>query len=286
MSSGALHISRRLWWITIGVTPPESLSETYTAACLFTPRVLVCFCLLTLGPSSIGPRGRDVLCTVDFAAPALASSSTASLYTSLLCPNTCVIDTDAILLRKDGYMSSHISWCLTGCLRFATQLQRLHSCRLPKMSTHHLESLYRHNSWVLRTARKPALTADTSAPLFVCSPSAGSLMLPYSPWGKKTPNPARPWISDPSTRACILVESNRCSGMDSAPNNSTRKSCPRIRLHSSSHVLMCVGASDHWSSACTCVRAACRLLVLVVWRGHMGACRRPLPVLRRALALL
>ena len=45
MSSSTLHISRRLWWITIGLSLPESLLETCTAACLFTPRVLVCFCV-------------------------------------------------------------------------------------------------------------------------------------------------------------------------------------------------------------------------------------------------
>ena len=80
MSIGAFRISRRLWQITSGLSLPESLSETCTAACLFTPLVLVRFCLLALGPSSVGPLGRTVLCTMDFAAPALARASAASLY--------------------------------------------------------------------------------------------------------------------------------------------------------------------------------------------------------------
>ena len=108
MSIGALRIPRRLCRITISLSLPESLSKTCTAACLFTPRVLVCFCLLTLGPSSVGPLGRTNLCTMDFAAPDLARASTASLYTNLLCPYTWVTDTDAIL-PCNSCMSSHIS---------------------------------------------------------------------------------------------------------------------------------------------------------------------------------
>ena len=86
---GALRISSRLWRITLGLPLPESLSATCTAACLFTPLVLVCFCLLALGPSSVGPVGRIVLCTMDFAAPALARASAASLYTMCVCVCVC-----------------------------------------------------------------------------------------------------------------------------------------------------------------------------------------------------
>ena len=92
---------RCLWRITIGPSLTESLLETCIAAYLFTPCVLVCFCLLTLGLSSDGRLGCDIFCTVDFAAPALASSSKASLHTSLLCPYTCIIDTDATLVCHD-----------------------------------------------------------------------------------------------------------------------------------------------------------------------------------------
>ena len=76
-----------------------------------------------------------------------------------------------------------------------------------KTSTHHLESLYMHNSWVLRIVRSLALTANTSTLLFVCGPTTGSLMSSYSACGKKTrilpedPNLARPRISDPSAQA-------------------------------------------------------------------------------------
>ena len=97
MSTGALRISRRLWRITIGMLLPVRLSETCTAIYLFTPRVLVCFCLLALGPSSVGPLGHAILCTVDFAAPAVARACAASLYTNLLCPYTWVTDTDVVL---------------------------------------------------------------------------------------------------------------------------------------------------------------------------------------------
>ena len=50
---------------------------------------------------------------------------------------------------------------------------------------------------MLCTARIHALIVDTSALLFVCGPTTGSLMLSYSACGKKTPNPACPYISDP-----------------------------------------------------------------------------------------
>ena len=182
MSIGALRIPRRLCRITVGPSLPESLSETCTAACLFTPLVLMCFCLLALSPSSVDLLGRTVLCTVYLAALALARASAASLYFNLLCPYTWVTDTDTdvALPCNNWYMSSHISWCLSGCLPFAIELRRSESCKLLKILRHHLESLFKHNSWVLRTARIPALTADTSALLFVCGPTTGSLMLSYS----------------------------------------------------------------------------------------------------------
>ena len=105
---GALRISRRLWWITVGLSLLESLSETCTAACLFTPRVLVRFCLFALGPSSIGPLGRTILCPMDFAAPALARASAASLYINLLCPYTWVTDAAAALACQEWYIFPHI----------------------------------------------------------------------------------------------------------------------------------------------------------------------------------
>ena len=71
------------------------------------------------------------------------------------------------------------NWLFTLC-----HPRRLYSCKLLKMSTHHLESLYRQISWVLRTARMPALTADTSTLLFVCGPTTGSPMFSYSACGK------------------------------------------------------------------------------------------------------
>ena len=43
---GALRISCRLWRITVGLSLPESLSETSTAACLFTPLSLFAFASL------------------------------------------------------------------------------------------------------------------------------------------------------------------------------------------------------------------------------------------------
>ena len=99
------------------------------------------------------------------------------------------------------------------------QPRRLYKCKLLKMSTHHLESLYMHNSWVLRTARMRALTADTSALLFVCGPTTASLMFLYFACGKYTSNPACPRISDPSTQACTLVQSNKKSGTDSSSDS-------------------------------------------------------------------
>ena len=106
---GALRIPRRLWRITVGLSVPEPLSETCTAARLFTPLVLVRFCLLALGPSSVGPLGCTVLCTVDFTAPARARASAASLCINLLCPYTWATDTVAALARANWYISSHIS---------------------------------------------------------------------------------------------------------------------------------------------------------------------------------
>ena len=141
MSIGALCISHRLCRMTIGLSLPESLSETCTAACLFTPLVLACFCILALDPSSVGSLGHIVLCTVDLAAPARARASAALLYINLLCPYTWVTDTDATLPCNNWYMSSHISWCLTGCLPFTIQPRRLYSFMLLKILTHHLESL-------------------------------------------------------------------------------------------------------------------------------------------------
>ena len=55
MSISALRISRRLWRITIGLSLSESSFETCTTACRFNTMVLVCFCLLNLGPLSSGP---------------------------------------------------------------------------------------------------------------------------------------------------------------------------------------------------------------------------------------
>ena len=121
MSIGALHISRCLWRITTGQSLPESLLETGTAAYLFTPRVLVCFCLLALGPSSVGPLGPSVLCTVHFAAPALARASATFatlLYTNLSCPYTwvtvkcvcvCVCDTQS-------FNKVHYHTCVCVCV--------------------------------------------------------------------------------------------------------------------------------------------------------------------------
>ena len=69
---GAFCIPHRVWRICVGLSLPESLSETCITASLFTPLVLMPFCLLALGPSFVGPLDHTVLCTVDFAAPALA----------------------------------------------------------------------------------------------------------------------------------------------------------------------------------------------------------------------
>ena len=98
MSIGALRI-------TIGLPLLESPSETCTATCLLTPCVLMRFCLLTFGPSSVGRLGRTILCTVDFAAPVLAGALAASLYTNLLCSCTWVTDSDTILPCNSWYMS-------------------------------------------------------------------------------------------------------------------------------------------------------------------------------------
>ena len=108
---------------------------------------------------------------------------------------------------------------------------------------------------MLRTTRIPARTADISTLLLVCGPTTGSLMLSYFAWGKKTLNPARPRISDPSAQVGIFVESKGNSGTDSALEKSTKKSHARAPWqHSSCDVLVCVHASDQWSSVCTCVR--------------------------------
>ena len=90
---GAFRIPCRLWQIFVGLSLPESLPETCAVACLFTPLVLMLFCLLALRPSSVGPLGRTVLCTLDFAAPTLGRASAASLCTTSLCPYTWVRDT-------------------------------------------------------------------------------------------------------------------------------------------------------------------------------------------------
>ena len=239
----ALRICRRLWRITIGLSlPPISVSDACTSAYLFTPHALTCFCLVALGSPSAGPLGRDILCTVDLAAPALARSSAASLYTSLLCPYTCVMDTDALLYCSNYKISSHTSRCPTGFLPCAIHARLLYHCRLLKISAHHLVSLYKHSSSVLRTARILALTADTFALLLVCGPTTGSLMLSYSAWGKYTPYPARPLIWNPSVQAWTFVESRRKSGTYSASDMSCRKSL----RPSASSVLLCV-------DGCVCV---------------------------------
>ena len=179
MSIGALRICRRLWRIAVGLSLPVSLSDACTVACLFTPCALTCFCLVALSSPSVGPLGRDILCTVDLATPTLARSSAASLYTNLLCPYTCVMDTGAVLYCSSCKMSSHTSWCLMGFLPCVIHACLLYNGKLLKMSTYHLESLQKHSSWVLRTARIRALTAETSALSMVCGPTTGSLMLSY-----------------------------------------------------------------------------------------------------------
>ena len=265
MPIGALCISRRLWRITIGLSLPELSSQTCTATCRFRPRVLVCFCLLTLGPSSGGALGRNVLCTLDFAAPTLANASAASLYTSLLCPCTCIMDIATVLPCNNWYMPSHISWCPIGCLPFATHPRRLHNSTLLKISTHHLESLYRHNSWLLRTARIPTLTADTSTLLFVYGPTPGSLMLSYSTWGKRPGIPLVP-RSPTHPPACIFVESNINSGTDSSSNNCVCvcPNCPR-------DVCVCVCVWCVWCVWCVyCV--CCGVCVCVCVHAGVWVC--------------
>ena len=126
------------------------------------------------------------------------------------------------------------------------------------MSTHHLESLYRHSSSSLRTMVMAARNTDTSALLFVCGPTTGSLTFGYSPCGKYTPYPVCPRTSDPSTHGCILVVSSKKSGTDSRSDmlNKSRSgdpSCcgrsPSRPSRSSSVVAMCAHAGDHGLSA-------------------------------------
>ena len=92
----------------------------------------------------------------------------------------------------------------------------LYISKLSKMSKHHLDSLYMHSSWSPRIALIAALTADTSALLLVCDPTAGRVTLGHSPCGKYTPYPACLRTCDPSTQACTFTSSSKKSGTDSA----------------------------------------------------------------------
>ena len=248
MSISALRICHRLWRIAICLSLPVSLSDACTAACLFTRCALTSFCLVALGSPPAGTLGRDTLCTVDLAALALARSSAAFLYTILLCPYTCVMDAGPVLSCTNRRMSSHTSWCLTGFLPCAIHARLLYNCKLLKTSTHHLESLYKHSSRVLLTARIPTLTAETSALFLVCFLTTGWLMFPNSAWGKYTPYPARHPISDPFVQAWTFVESRRKFGTNSASDPLCTKSLSSPAECALSCVCVCV---------CVRARAAC-----------------------------
>ena len=109
MSMGAVRISRRLWQITTSLSLPDSSSNTCTVACRFIPLVLVCFCPLTLGPSSGGPLGLDVLCTLDFALMSMTHvyGHNKPVYNDAA--DALARAGAAFLLCNDLYMSSDIS---------------------------------------------------------------------------------------------------------------------------------------------------------------------------------
>ena len=117
------------------------------------------------------PKG---LRTLDGTALAFGRAPTCSLYASLLCSYTRVIE----MIVGLPYISFHTSWCLTGFLpraihplRLYIHRLRLYIHRLEKRSTHHFELVYRHSSSKTSTRCIAALAAETSALLFVWAPT-------------------------------------------------------------------------------------------------------------------